>query len=55
MFWGVSDRFVTPRNSIDGGDDVHSLTIAFQGCYALATDTPPPLVAAILWSETPGH
>jgi hypothetical protein len=25
-----------------------------QGC-ALATDTPPPMAAAILWSASPGH
>jgi hypothetical protein len=42
-------------NSIDGEDDVHGPTTAFQGCCALATDTPPPMVAAILWSATLGH
>jgi len=40
------------------GDDVHGSTTAFQGRCALATDTPPPMGAAILWSATPrplGH
>jgi hypothetical protein len=36
-------------------DDVHGPTTAFQGCCALATDTPPPIAAAIVWSATPGH
>jgi hypothetical protein len=45
-------------NSVDGEDDVHSLTTAFQERYALEIDTPPPMAAAILWSMTPrplGH
>jgi hypothetical protein len=36
-------------------EDVHSSTIAFQVRCALATDTPPPTAAAILWSTTPDH
>ena len=37
------------------GDDVHGPTTATQGCRALATDTPPPTVATILWSATTSH
>lgn len=41
------------NNSIDGGDDVHDPTTAFQGRHALETDTPPPVAITILWSATP--
>ena len=36
------------------GDDVDGPTTTIQGC-ALATDTPPPMDATILWSASPGH
>jgi hypothetical protein len=32
--------------------DIHGLTTTVQGCCALATDTPTPVVDVILWSTT---
>ena len=49
----LSMRGVRSLDLVDG-DDVHGPTTAFQD-RALATDTPPPMAAAILWRALPGH
>ena len=39
------DLSVERVNSIGKVDDVHGSTTTVQGCCALSTDTPPPVVA----------
>jgi hypothetical protein len=41
-------------NSIEEEMTFSGPTTTLQGC-ALATDTPLPMAAAILWSASPGH
>ena len=41
-------------NSIGDEVDVRGPTTTVQGRCALATDTPPPMVAAILWERDHG-
>jgi hypothetical protein len=49
--WGLmADLSMRDRGELDWWkkDDVHGLTTTIQGRCALATDTPPPMVAVIL-------
>ena len=52
---GMIFQWETGLSQFMEGEDIQGPTTTIQGWCALSTDTPPSMVAAILWSVTLVH